>query len=112
MVVLKKVFLPTICSYMNELIFIVVVFIYEWKNVRLPGIEPGLEAWEAPVIAAGPQPHFDFCIIVQSSRRRDGRALQRRDSGRSGPQPHVWISVNFAIILGQAIYHLWFMDGK
>ena len=43
---------------MYELIFIVVVFIYEWKNVRLPGIEPGLEAWEAPVIAAGPQPHF------------------------------------------------------
>ena len=51
------------------------------ENVRLPGIEPGLEAWEAPVIAAG-------------------------------PQPHVWKSVNFAVILGQAIYHLWFMDGK
>lgn len=44
--------------------------------MRLPGIEPGLEAvslllvkllpakgcWEAPVIAAGPQPHIDLMI--------------------------------------------------
>lgn len=52
--------------------------------MRLPGFEPGLEAisrllvklllakgcWEAPVITAGPQPHFDivdFLFFVQSS---------------------------------------------
>ncbi len=34
--------------------------------MRLPGIEPGLEAWEAPVIAAGPQPHI--FSIYQSDR--------------------------------------------
>ena len=77
--------------------------------MRLPGIEPGLEAvslllvkllppkgcWEAPVIAAGPQPHvvdlLIYWFIVLSSRRRDGHALQRRDSGRSGPQPHIML---------------------
>ena len=26
------------------------------ENVRLPGFEPGLRAWEAHVITAGPQP--------------------------------------------------------
>jgi hypothetical protein len=26
------------------------------QNVRLPGFEPGLRAWEAHVITAGPQP--------------------------------------------------------
>ncbi len=93
--------------------------------MRLPGIEPGLEAvslllvkllpakgcWEAPVI---PLDHsrtlLIFWFIVRSSRRRDGHALQRRNSGRSGPQPHVdlYICYFFAVILGQGIYHLWF----
>ena len=30
------------------------------QNVRLPGFEPGLRAWEAHVITAGPQPLYSL----------------------------------------------------
>ena len=32
-------------------------------QVRLPGFEPGLQAWEAYVITAGPQPLYAFDIL-------------------------------------------------
>jgi hypothetical protein len=32
--------------------------------VRLPGFEPGLQAWEAYVITAGPQPLYALDIIM------------------------------------------------
>ncbi len=85
---------------MYELIFIVIVFAGRLKNVRLPGIEPGLEAvslllvrllpakgcWEAPVIAAGPQPHIGLFNLV-------------------------CLFTIFAVIMVQAIYRLWFDVG-
>jgi hypothetical protein len=42
------------------------------KNVRLPGFEPGLRAWEAHVITAGPQPRqchrsYDAPLAISAS---------------------------------------------
>ena len=36
--------------------FALLTWMLSKENVRLPGFEPGLRAWEAHVITAGPQP--------------------------------------------------------
>ena len=40
------------------------ISIYRKENVRLPGFEPGLQAWEAYVITAGPQPLYALDIVM------------------------------------------------
>jgi len=53
---------------------------------HLPKIEPGLEAWEATAIPLNYGRLLLFIyILVPSSQRQVGHALQRRNSGRIDP---------------------------
>jgi hypothetical protein len=36
------------------------------QKMRLPGIEPGLQAWEARVITAGPQPLWLYRLLMSN----------------------------------------------
>ncbi len=81
MVLKKFLYLPTIVRIYANIVFIVLYVL-----LRLPGFEPGLEAVSLLLVRLLPAKGCWEAPVITA-----------------GPQPHLR-----CLILGQAIYHLWF----